>query len=246
MGFSVIVEDKFEGPLDLMLHLIKENKLNLLDLDMSVLCDQYLHYINTLQSMHLEVASEFLSELASLIEYKSKKLLPKEKVEVEEEYEEDQKDKLVRRLLEYQKFKEVSEQFSETYQARQKLMSKPISEEATKLYTITREEDFSGDPYDLIKAMNRVLRRVALEQVEQTTMQTNEMSLDERLEQITKRLSKIDTKISFAHLCDDCHDVHMVIVSFLSILDLIKQGMIHFTLDTDDTIWIMNGGSVNA
>ena len=106
MAFEITI-DQFEGPLDLMLHLIKENKLDLFDLNMDMLTDQYLAYLNTMEAMHLEVASEYLAELAGLIEYKSKKLLPREKVVIEEEYEEDQRDKLVKRLLEYQRFKEV-------------------------------------------------------------------------------------------------------------------------------------------
>ena len=88
MGDSMdflITLDQFEGPLDLMLHLIKENKLDLFDLDMNVLATQYIEYIHAMQNMHLELASEYLSELASLIAYKSKKLLPRETVEVIED-----------------------------------------------------------------------------------------------------------------------------------------------------------------
>ena len=122
MGDSMdflITLDQFEGPLDLMLHLIKENKLDLFDLDMNVLATQYIEYIHTMQNMHLEVASEYLSELASLIAYKSKKLLPRETVEVIEEYEEDQRDQLVARLLEYQRYKEVSLALKDGYDQRQ-------------------------------------------------------------------------------------------------------------------------------
>ena len=94
MEFTVLI-DQFEGPLDLMLHLIRENKLDLFDLDMNVLTEQYLAYLETMESMHLEIASEYLGELAALLEYKSKKLLPREKVEITEEYEEDHRDRLV-------------------------------------------------------------------------------------------------------------------------------------------------------
>ena len=130
MGDSMdflITLDQFEGPLDLMLHLIKENKLDLFDLDMNVLATQYIDYIHTMQNMHLEVASEYLSELASLIAYKSKKLLPRETVEVEEEYEEDQRDQLVARLLEYQRYKEVSLALKEDYEQSQLHFSRPVS-----------------------------------------------------------------------------------------------------------------------
>lgn len=121
MAFQITIE-QFEGPLDLMLHLIKENKLDLFDLDMNVLTTQYLAYLDAMESLHLEIASEYLSELAGLIEYKSKKLLPREKVEISEEYEEDQREKLVQRLLEYQRFKEVSALLSRQYEDRQMLM----------------------------------------------------------------------------------------------------------------------------
>ena len=86
--FKVTIED-FEGPLDLMLHLIKEKELDLFDLDVNVLTDQYIAYLDTMKDMHLEVASEYLVELVSLVEYKSKKLLPKDDSELEDAYEED-------------------------------------------------------------------------------------------------------------------------------------------------------------
>ena len=124
--FKVTIEN-FDGPLDLMLHLIKEKELDLFDLDVNVLTDQYMAYLNAMNEMHLEVASEYLVELASLIEYKSKKLLPKDQSELEDEYEEDPKERLVRRLLEYQQFKEVTSELNELYSERQNLLSKPLS-----------------------------------------------------------------------------------------------------------------------
>ena len=146
MGDSMdflITLDQFEGPLDLMLHLIKENKLDLFDLD-----------IHAMQNMHLEVASEYLSELASLIAYKSKKLLPRETVEVEEEYEEDQRDQLVARLLEYQRYKEVSLALKEDYEQRQLHFSRPVSS-LVEEWKVPVESDTleAQSPYDLMKAM---------------------------------------------------------------------------------------------
>lgn len=238
MAFEIKI-DQFEGPLDLMLHLIKENKLDLFDLDMNILCEQYLNYLNAMESMHLEVASEFLSELSGLIEYKSKKMLPREKVEISEEYEEDQRDKLVRRLLEYQRFKNISEEFSKIYEERQRQMSKPISEPSGN-WNVNSEETFEGNPYDLIKAMNRVLRRKALETMQETTMQVYELSAEERLEQIRLRLQNIVGKVDFEWICDDCTSIHMVIVSFLAILDMIRSGDLNFYVE-EDKIWLLKG-----
>ena len=245
MAFTVTI-DQFEGPLDLMLHLIKDNKLELFELDMDVLTDQYLQYLNAMESMHLEIASEYLAELAGLIEYKSRKLLPREKVVIEEEYEEDQREKLVRRLLEYQRYKEVSEQFEQKYEERQLLMSKPMSEETQKWLNTTVEGEFVGNPYDLIKAMNRVLRRAALTHPYETRMKVKELSLDERVIQIKKRLKNWVGKMSFEELCSDCTDLHMIIVTFLSVLDLIKHKEITFHIDEEENIWIIRGEQIYA
>ena len=98
MSFVVTI-DKFDGPLDLMIHLIKEKDLDIFDLDISQLADQYIDYIHQMQQMRLDVASEYLSELAGLIEYKSKKLLPAQESELIDDYEEQKMD-LVQRLIE--------------------------------------------------------------------------------------------------------------------------------------------------
>ena len=187
MHFSVAISD-FEGPLDLMYHLIKENKLDLFDLDIDVLSEQYLAYLNQMEEMHLDIASEFLTELAGLLEYKSKKLLPKEKVEIEEEYEEDHRDKLVKRLLEYQRYKEASESLKPLYEERQLSYTKPLSNETQQWISMVKEEKLSGSPYDLMKAMNKVLRRLALNHPLETKMTVKELSVDERREQIEERL----------------------------------------------------------
>lgn len=240
MHFSISIE-QFQGPLDLMYHLIKENKLDLFDLDMDVLSDQYLAYLNQMEAMHLDIASEFLSELAGLLEYKSKKLLPKEKVEIEEEYEEDHRDKLVKRLLEYQRYKEVTVSLNELYEQRSLSYTKPMSDEANKWASTVIEEDLAGSPYDLMKAMHKVLRRLALANPIETKLTVKELSVDERMVQIQQRLKNFVGKMSFTNLCDDCTSKHMVIVTFMSILDLIKFGEISYTMDENEEIWIVKG-----
>lgn len=237
----VVSTTQFQGPLDLMYHLIKENKLDLFDLNMDVLTDQYLAYLNAMEEMHLEVASEFLVELAGLLEYKSRKLLPKEKVEIEEEYEENHRDKLVKRLLEYQRYKEVSASLNELYEQRSLSYTKPLSEETKAWVSQVKEEEFKGNPYDLIKAMNKVLRRVALNTPMKTQLAVKEMSVDERTTQIRLRLSSSEGKVSFTDLCMENPTKHFLIITFLSILDLINTGFIHYSIDDENEIWIMKG-----
>ncbi|WP_270458883.1 segregation and condensation protein A [Faecalitalea cylindroides] len=241
MKFTVTI-DQFEGPLDLMLHLIKENKLDLFDLDMNVLTTQYIEFIHQMKDLHLEIASEYLSELASLIEYKSKKLLPREEVQVEEEYEEDQRTKLVARLVEYQKYKEISEKLRIDYENRQKHFTRPVSP-LVEQWSIPIESDTleNQSPYELLKAMNRVLQRMILLKPYETKVTIKELSVEERLEQIKERLKDSNNTISFETLCDDCSSLHMVIVTFLSILDLIHQKWLDFTIDSEDHIYVKRG-----
>lgn len=241
MKFTVTI-DQFEGPLDLMLHLIKENKLDLFDLDMNVLTKQYIEFIHQMKDLHLEIASEYLSELASLIEYKSKKLLPREEVQVEEEYEEDQRTKLVARLVEYQKYKEISEKLRIDYENRQKHFTRPVSP-LVEQWSIPIESDTleNQSPYELLKAMNRVLQRMILLKPYETKVTIKELSVEERLEQIKERLKDSNDMILFETLCDDCSSLHMVIVTFLSILDLIHQKWLDFTIDSEDHIYVKRG-----
>lgn len=241
MKFTVTI-DQFEGPLDLMLHLIKENKLDLFDLDMNVLTTQYIEFIHQMKDLHLEIASEYLSELASLIEYKSKKLLPREEVQVEEEYEEDQRTKLVARLVEYQKYKEISGKLRIDYENRQKHFTRPVSP-LVEQWSIPIESDTleNQSPYELLKAMNRVLQRMILLKPYETKVTIKELSVEERLEQIKERLKDSNDMILFETLCDDCSSLHMVIVTFLSILDLIHQKWLDFTIDSEDHIYVKRG-----
>ena len=175
------------------------------------------------------------------MEYKSKKLLPKEKVEIEEEYEEDHRDKLVKRLLEYQRYKEASESLKPLYEERQLSYTKPLSNETQQWISMVKEEKLSGSPYDLMKAMNKVLRRLALNHPLETKMTVKELSVDERREQIEERLDGFKGTMSFTELCSDCTSKHMVIVTFMAILDMIKFQIISYIIDEEEEIWIVKG-----
>ena len=103
--------DNFEGPLDLLCHLIDVNKMNIYDINLNSITDQYVKYLNEMEKMNLEIASEFLVMASTLLYLKSKKLLPKQDDETEEITEEE----LIRRIIEYKKFKEISKTLKQTY-----------------------------------------------------------------------------------------------------------------------------------
>lgn len=240
MEFQISI-DQFEGPLDLMLHLIKTNKLDLFDLDMNVLASQYIAYIAQMKEMQLEIASEYLSELAGLIEYKSRKLLPRNEAVIEEEYEEDQREKLVSRLIEYQKYKEASSFLKIKYEDRQRHFTREPSSLIEEWSKPKDEKIEKGQSvHELSKAFERVLHRLALLQPYQTQVTIREMSVEERVEQIEKKLSsyKKGTVFSFQQLCEDCTSIHMVIMTFLAILDMIHDRKMTYRIEEGDRIYI--------
>lgn len=241
--FKVTIED-FEGPLDLMLHLIKEKELDLFDLDVNVLTDQYIAYLDTMKDMHLEVASEYLVELVSLVEYKSKKLLPKDDSELEDAYEEDPKDRLVRRLLEYQRYKEISHEFDLLYDARQDLFIKPISMIDQEWLDEDDHEPLDGNPMDLLKAMQRCYRRIRLSTPSKVQYTSREVSVEERQLEVRAKLENLPKTFAFDALIDDCEDIPTFIATFLAVLDLARQHTLCFTVDDKDQIWFSRGSEV--
>lgn len=240
MSFTVETT-KFDGPLDLMLHLIKEQQLDIFDLDMEVLTDQYINYLQTMEKLELEIESEYLVELATLIEYKSKKLLPKKAEELEDDYEEDPKERIVRRLLEYQKYKEVSSELLEAFNERQEQFAKPLSIDSINTNNLVDDQKLEGNPYDLLKAMTRVLRRMELSKPIETKLTAKEISTEDRILEIKSRLSTLPKTFNFENLVSDCHNVHEVIVTFLAILDMAKDHYLVFSTDDNDEIWFRRG-----
>ena len=235
MDFKVTI-DQFDGPLDLMLHLIKEQELDLFDLDIAKLTDQYLNYIHAMQDLHLDVASEYMVELATLIEYKSKKLLPKNDDELEDDYEDESK-QLVERLIEYQRYKEVTSELESLYQQRIQMHDKPLSDIVSQWQNV--EENFAEtSPYELIKAMEKVLKRLQLNEPYEVSITTKEITVDDRIKELKKKIKEWKGSFTMSKSMEDCHSVYMVVVTFLSLLDLVHDGTLTFTVKKDEVYFV--------
>lgn len=239
--FKVTI-DQFEGPLDLMLHLIKEKQLDLLNLDMNVLTDQYMKYLDSMSQMHLEIASEYLAELAQLIEYKSKKMLGIKEEPGDEE--EDTKERLVQRLLEYQKYKEVSQELNDLYASRQELVGKPMSKEADKWLETGQDQPVKGSPYDLLKAMQKMLRRLQIQTPIEKSYAVREISIEDRELEVRDIIEKLPKTFPFEELLKDCTgSMQKAIATFISVLDLARLHILVFTVDDNEKIWFSKGGT---
>lgn len=227
MEYQVTV-DQFTGPLDLLLHLIKEHDMDLLDLDVAAVCDQYLAYIQTMDPSLLEAVSEYLVMAAWLIEMKSKLLLPKTEIDEEDDYEAERK-RMIERLIEKNRINGILEAFEASYDKRQTMHSKIPS--ALEEYLPSGEETIPEgmEVYDLIKAMQRVMQRRALLQPLESKIARVEISIDERTEQIRSYfLRHKDKTVDFEDLFDE-GDRYFAIVTFLSILVLVKNSELLIT-----------------
>ncbi len=242
MGFTVETL-KFEGPLDLMLHLIKEQELDIFDLDMEVLTDQYIKYLHEMEKLELEIESEYLVELATLIEYKSRRLLPKKSDDLQDDYQEDPKERLVQRLLEYQKYKEVSYILNESFLQRQEQLSKPVTLDINANNNLD-DQKIEGNPNDLLRAMNKVLRRLQLAKPIETKVTTKEISTEDRILQIKSRLSDLPKTFDFNTLTSDCHNLQEYVATFLAILVMAKDHVLVFNVDENDDIWFKKGSEL--
>lgn len=146
--------ENFEGPLDLLCYLIEKNKLNIFDVKISDITDQYIDYINQMEQMNLEVTSEFIIMASTLLYLKSKTLLPKDTVEEEELTEEE----LLQRIIEYKKYKEISKQFKEMYEMFSKRSFKAPDEITLPKQKLEKDYDASLIPeiYEQVVNKNQI------------------------------------------------------------------------------------------
>lgn len=224
MKFQITI-DEFNGPLDLMLYLIKENKLDLFELNIVELTDQYIAFLNEQQEYKLEIATEYISELAGLIEYKSKKLLPRDQSELEVQDLEEEEQNLVRRLIEYQRYKEVSEELAERFDERMHQFTKPISKDLFKSLRdeVDKSATYDQTPYDLMKAMDKVLKRYRIANPLDVSIERVELSVDDRI--ISLRHEFLNEKtMTLDDLLMNSKTLHHLIVTFLAVLDMLRMG----------------------
>lgn len=222
MSYEVILDD-FQGPLDLLLHLIKEKEMDLETLEVSEITDQYLAYINQMDPNQLEVMSEYLVMAAQLIEMKSKMLLPNEKVELEDEYKEDPREQLIRRLIEYKKYKDILEDMRESYDYRHTLYTKAPAIMDEYVVDTTNLIPDNLEVYDLIRAMQKMFQRKSLTTPLESKIARVEISIEERSDQIRQYFKRHHhQKIRFNDLFDEPTTSYFVI-TFLSILTLVNK-----------------------
>lgn len=217
----------FEGPLDLLFHLLDKNEVDIYDIPIAKITEQYLEYINNMQRFDLDLASEFLVMAAKLLSIKAKMLLPKPpKLDHDEdaELDVDPRDELVERLLEYKKFKVIAEHFKEREQVQGKVYTRENEEEMFE-HLFTEENPLEGTSlFDLLDALKEVLDRVDEEIVPAATeMPRDEVSIRDKMREVMRRLVFHSNGMSFVELFVGSASRVEVVVTFLAVLELIKM-----------------------
>ena len=206
--------DVFEGPLDLLLYLIKKNEIDIYDIPIAAITEQYLEYLELMRMLDLNIAGEFLVIAATLIHIKSKMLLPPDEKELLPEEEEDPREELVRRLVEYKKFKEVAGILQGLEGQRKKMFTRDIPFEVEP-----GEVFFEASLFDLIAAFTRVLKDVPKEMFQEIIK--DEFTVEQKVHDLLHMLV-VTPVISLFELFKNSKNKTEIIAMFLAVLELIR------------------------
>jgi segregation and condensation protein A len=239
MDYKITI-DNFDGPLDLLLHLIKQSNIDIFDIRIEQITKQYLDYIKAMENLNLNVASEYLIMAAELIEMKSSILLPNNDA-AGDEFEEDPRERLINRLLEYKRYKEVTSVFKNLEEVRKTIYTKDPSN--LGLYQDSDVKVVSDlTSQDLFMAFQKFLERKELEKPLNTKITKKEYSVKERSNEIMSILKR-KKEVSFEELFEVITKEY-VVITFLSILELAKNQVVEIKQTNNfEEIYLVHKGS---
>lgn len=240
-----IVLDGFEGPLDLLLSLIERAKIDIYDIPINIITEQYIEYIYAMEELNLSIASEFIMMAATLLEIKSKMLLPQEVVIVDdEEIEIDPREELIQRLIEYKKYKEAAEELRVSEDIESKVYYKP-REDLSNFDDIY--EDIQFDLKLLLKSINRIIGRRGMGNITMdiSEIQREEFTLKDCMDELLIKL-KLKNRIIFEDLLSENFSKNEIVTYFLSVLELIRLRKIKVIQEKMDRELIITSRDVDC
>ena len=211
--------DLFEGPLDLLVYLIKKNDIDVKDIPIAEVTEQYMQYIELMKILDLDIVGDFLVMAATLMHIKSKMLLPPDPSE-EEEIEADPRAELAKRLQEYMKFKEIADTLQEKESQRKDLFARVIDENIKKqLKEDAKEITIEANLFDLINAFSEALQRAPEEVIHEIVQE--DFTVEDKIHDMLHLLLENDT-IMLSDVFKNCRSKPEIVVSFLALLELIR------------------------
>jgi segregation and condensation protein A len=220
MSYRVKLE-LFEGPLDLLLHLVKKNEVDIADIPIATITDQYLSYLGMLEEMNLDIAGEFLVMAATLLQIKSRCLLPEPELDLSDEEEGDPRAELAERLREYQRFRDAAFEFGQRAVLTRDVYARPRGASPDDLDHAAPTEIRDASLGALLDAFRQVLRRAASPPVHEVTPER--LTVRECIDAILARLGDAG-RTTFDSLFPEGATRHRIIVTFLALLELMRLG----------------------
>jgi segregation and condensation protein A len=218
--------ESFEGPLDLLLHLIDKSEVDITEISISDITDQYMSYLQTMQELNLEIASEFLVMASNLLAMKSGLLLPRP-IELDVpliDYEDDTIDPrqaLMERLIEYKKFKQLAEDLREREEHRNQVFTRPPENLSVYVPDVEPNPVEGVSLFDLLDAFRKALTKAQPDEYV-AGIQRDEMSVEHRMQEILDMMAFRDGKMLFCELLGSYHRRSEIVTTFLALLELMK------------------------
>jgi segregation and condensation protein A len=215
--------DIFEGPLDLLLYLIRKNEIDIYNIPIALITEQYLEYLDLMRSLNLDLAGEYLVLAATLIHIKSRLLLPPVEGEEDGEEGEDPRNELVRQLLEYQAFKEAALSLDARPLLDRDVFTRGAPAEEPAAAEQEVETMIEVGVFELVQAFRTLM--AGLDRSEDMAIDTEKMSLTDRINEIMERLTE-EKELTFTALLGERTDRKRIVYTFLAILELMKLRMV--------------------
>jgi segregation and condensation protein A len=212
--------DMFEGPLDLLLHLIRKSEITITDIPIALITEQYLDYLKLMKELNLDVAGEYLLMASTLLHIKSKMLLPSSSDEEEEEGE-DPRAELVRRLLEYEKYKEAATELQRRPLLDRDVFIRAVPAEAEEP---EQEEKMDVNLFELLEAFRKVLERARPELIHEVMLE--HITVEDKIQDILSLLQRENRSVAFYRLFPEDAPRPVIVVTLLAILELVKMKLI--------------------
>lgn len=228
-GYKIQLADIFEGPMDLLLHLIKKNEMDIYDISIAVITRQYLEYLEWMKAMNIEFAGEFIVMAATLAQIKSRMLLPA--YEGDEDEEEDPRDQITRPLIEYLQMKSAAEKLASRDLLGDRTFVRPPAGEQSAL--TADDVEVQVGLFELIDAFRKILDNVVGEH--HVDLQTEAISVKERINQLVDLFEKKNS-LTFDELFAHQRTRHDIIVTFLAVLEMVKINLLRVSQQVQTSV----------
>jgi segregation and condensation protein A len=220
-AYQIALADLFEGPMDLLVHLIKKNELDIYDIPIAFITEQFLAYLEWMKSLDIDIAGDFLVMAATLTHIKSRMLLPSRTTDDADEQDSDPRDEIAAPLLEYLQMKSVAEQLASRPMLEVDVFTR--REEHRAVVAVTGEKSIEADLMDLLRAYQALVKRVGEDQSFAVTFER--ISVKEKMSEVIDRIREVGS-LRFGALLPQHPGRMEIIVTFLAILEIVKLNLV--------------------